>query len=114
MKKALKTTGKIILAILILLILFLTGLFVYNRIMLGKEAEILSHPPGQMVEIDGNNMCVYTEGEGEHTLVFMSGWGVASPILDFRRRGRTYHSVPFGQRHTVTDIRFQEPLQQTH
>lgn len=37
-----------------------------------------------MVEIDGHNMCIYNEGEGEHTLVFLSGSGTASPILDFK------------------------------
>ena len=29
-------------------------------------------------------MCIYSEGEGKHTLVFLSGSGTASPILDFR------------------------------
>ncbi len=29
-------------------------------------------------------MCVYVEGEGEQTLVFLSGSGTASPILDFK------------------------------
>ena len=29
-------------------------------------------------------MSVYTEGEGDHTIVFMSGWGTTSPILDFK------------------------------
>lgn len=37
-----------------------------------------------MVEVDGHNMSIYTEGEGKHTIVFMSGWGTTSPILDFK------------------------------
>lgn len=37
-----------------------------------------------MVEIDGHNMSVYIEGSGEKTLVFMSGGGTCSPILDFK------------------------------
>lgn len=41
-------------------------------------------PIGRMVEIDGHNMSVYIEGNGEETLVFMSGGGTCSPILDFK------------------------------
>ncbi len=37
-----------------------------------------------MVEVGGHNMCVYTEGTGEATLVFLSGGGTCSPILDFK------------------------------
>lgn len=37
-----------------------------------------------MVEVDGHKMSIYTEGEGEHTIVFMSGYGTPSPILDFK------------------------------
>ena len=41
-------------------------------------------PLGQMVEVDGNNMSIYVEGTGDITLVFMSGGGTCSPILDFK------------------------------
>ncbi len=41
-------------------------------------------PLGRMVEVDGHNMSVYTEGAGGKTLVFMSGGGTCSPILDFK------------------------------
>ena len=37
-----------------------------------------------MVEVDGNNMSIYVEGTGDTTLVFMSGGGTCSPILDFK------------------------------
>lgn len=37
-----------------------------------------------MVEVDGHQMSVYTEGTGETTLVFMSGGGTCSLILDFK------------------------------
>ena len=39
---------------------------------------------GQMVEVDGNEMFIYSEGEGDHTIVFMSGYGTPEPILDFK------------------------------
>ncbi len=83
MKKTLKITGKILLGSLIIISVFLLVLFIYHRVMLNKEKPLLE-PIGQMVEVDGHNMCVYTEGEGEHTLVFLSGSGTPSPILDFK------------------------------
>ena len=82
MKKALKITGKILLGILILLLAFLLVVFIYHRVMLSKEKPLLE-PLGQMVEVDGNNMSIYTEGEGDHTIVIMSGAGMVSPILDY-------------------------------
>lgn len=39
---------------------------------------------GKIVEVNGHNMSVYTEGEGDKTLVFLSGGGTCSPILDFK------------------------------
>lgn len=84
MKKVFKIIGKVVLVIIILLIIFLLIVFIYNKIMLNKEKALLNEPLGEMIEVDGHNMCVYTEGEGEHTLVFLSGSGTASPILDFR------------------------------
>ena len=74
MKKVLKFIGKSLLAILLLLALFLLAMTVYNQIMLRKNKALYETPLGQLVEVDGHNMSVYTEGEGEHTLVFMSGW----------------------------------------
>lgn len=41
-------------------------------------------PLGQVVEVDGHNMSIYVEGTGDITLVFMSGGGICSPILDFK------------------------------
>lgn len=84
MKKALKIIGIVLLSILVLIILFLLTVFIYNKIMLNNEKSLFADHIGEMVEIDGHNMCVYTEGEGEHTLVFLSGSGTASPILDFK------------------------------
>ncbi len=52
--------------------------------MLNKENPLIAEPLGTMVKADGGEMCVYTEGEGEHTIVFMSGYGTPSPILDFK------------------------------
>ena len=84
MKKALKITGKVLLGLLILIVLLLVIMAVYNQIMLRKNKSLYETPLGQLVEVDGHNMSIYTEGEGDHTIVFLSGWGTSSPILDFK------------------------------
>lgn len=66
-----------------LLVLLLLASLTYHSICLQKE-QSLRTPLGELVEVDGHNMSVYVEGDGEHTLVFLSGGGTCSPILDFR------------------------------
>lgn len=58
----------------------------FKNVPLGSnlEKDLLAKNPGRFVEIDGHNMCIYEAGEGEHTLVFLSGAGTVSPILDFK------------------------------
>ena len=85
MKKVFKTIGKILLGLISLIILSLLGVFIYHRINLSKEASLFSNPPvGELVEVDGHKMNVYTYGEGEDTLVFLAGAFTTSPILDFK------------------------------
>lgn len=84
MKKALKITGKIILWVLAIIAALLVCIFAFNRISLAGEKKILSSQKiSQMVEVDGKKMSIYTEGDGEHTLVFLAGSGATAPILDF-------------------------------
>ena len=65
------------------LFFFLVATFFYHRISLQKENEFLT-PIGQKVEVNGHQMNVYVQGEGSETIVFLSGAGIASPILDFK------------------------------
>lgn len=83
-KKGLKMILKILLGLLGAIVICLLAIFIWNRIMLAKEKTIFENPLGEMVEVDGHKMCVYTTGEGERTLLFLSGSGTASPILDFK------------------------------
>ena len=76
--------GIVMLVIVTVLVASLLAIYVYNRIRMKQEEPLLEKPLGQMVEVDGHMMCVYEEGEGEHTLLFLSGAGTAAPILDFR------------------------------
>ena len=55
----------------------------FHQIML-KVEEPLRAPLGQLVEVDGHKISVYTEGTGDKTLVFLSGSDTPSPILDFK------------------------------
>ena len=84
MKKVIKMIGKILLGFAAAIVLFLLVVMVWNWIAVLGEKDIVRDTPGQMVEVDGHDMSIYTEGEGDHTVVFMSGWGTPSPIYDFR------------------------------
>ena len=84
MKNFFKTIGKIILALLIVLVVAIAACFIYHRIKLVQEEPLLEQPIGELVEVDGHNMCVYSTGKGAHTLLFLSGSGTPAPILDFK------------------------------
>jgi pimeloyl-ACP methyl ester carboxylesterase len=79
MRKILKFIGIII----GLVIIFIIISYINHRIQLSKE-DGLFVPNGEMVEVNGHQMHVYTEGQGDMTLVFMPGGGTCSPVLDFK------------------------------
>ena len=54
------------------------------RLRKQQQKRNLLTPLGKLVEVNGHNMSVYTEGDGDKTFVFMSGSGTCSPILDFK------------------------------
>ena len=66
----------------LVLVLLLTS-FTYHRLALQREKTSLN-PMGQMVPVNGHDMSVFVKGNGPQTLVFLSGAGTASPILDFK------------------------------
>ena len=74
---------KVIFIIVAVIVLFIIVSFVRHKICSFREKELLT-PLGKLVEVNGHNMSVYTEGEGDITLVFLSGGGTCSPILDFK------------------------------
>lgn len=78
-----KKIMKIFLIVVGMIVIVLTGIYVNHRICLSKEKELLT-PIGKMVEVSGHRMSVYAEGSGDQTLVFLSGGGTCSPILDFK------------------------------
>ncbi|HLT55874.1 MAG TPA: alpha/beta hydrolase [Bacillota bacterium] len=40
-------------------------------------------PMGELVEVDGKDMHVYIKGDGDQTIVLLSGLGTAAPVLDY-------------------------------
>ena len=74
---------KIISIVIFSLIILLLIVYANHQVHLKKEVD-LRLPLGLLVEVDGHNMSVYIEGTGNTTLVFMSGGGTCSPILDFK------------------------------
>ena len=78
-----KKIMKVVVIILVVFIVVLVAVCINHRIQLNKEKEFKS-PIGKLVEVDGNQMSVYVEGNGDKTIVFMSGGGTCSPILDFK------------------------------
>lgn len=83
MFKNISFTGKTGLTILVIIAVFVIISFIRHKVCSVREQELLT-PLGELVEVEGHNMSVYTEGNGDKTLVFMSGAGTCSPILDFK------------------------------
>ena len=65
------------------LLLFLGATFVFHQFNLRNESKLLT-PIGKQVTVNGHRMNVSVKGEGSETIVFLSGAGIASPILDFK------------------------------
>ncbi len=81
--KILKKIGKVLSAVLIVIAAALLFCFVNHRLRLASEAELLD-VIGNPVTVNGHLINVYTEGNEDTTLVFMSGSGTCSPVLDFK------------------------------
>ena len=65
------------------LLLFLGATFVFHQFSLRNESELLT-PIGKQVTVNGHRMNISVKGEGPQIIVFLSGAGIASPILDFK------------------------------
>lgn len=81
MKKILK----IILIILSIVLIFLIASTAVHHILLKIEENKIA-PNGTMVEVNGHNMHIYTEGDtnDKPTLVFLSGSSTVAPVYDFK------------------------------
>lgn len=82
MKKVLKLIGKWILILLGIALVILLLMTLYNTFITVRENKLTKNV-GQTITIDGKNMRVNVQGDGEHTIVLLSGLGTYSPIEDF-------------------------------
>ncbi|MFJ6264987.1 alpha/beta fold hydrolase [Lysinibacillus xylanilyticus] len=64
-------------------LVLITASYIIHQIKLSKEDKLFT-PTGKMVEVNGHQLHVYLEGNGEETLVFMPEGGTSSPVLDFK------------------------------
>lgn len=83
MKITFKRIGIVIGTLVAITFVTIVVSFVNHKINLSREDKLFV-PNGRMVEVNGHSMHVYAEGEGDITLVFMSGGGTSSPLLDFK------------------------------
>ena len=59
-----------------------TSWFDHRRLV---EEETAAYPaPGSLVAVDDARLHVYAEGDGDPTLVFLSGLGTSSPYYEFK------------------------------
>ncbi|WP_028595300.1 alpha/beta fold hydrolase [Paenibacillus assamensis] len=65
------------------IVLFLAIVFTVDVIS-SKSEQRKIESYGQLVTVDGKQMNVLIEGEGEETIVLLPGYGTASPALDFK------------------------------
>ena len=75
---------KIITWLVGLLALALLAIFLYHRFQIAQESKLIEKPIGQLVEVEGKKLNVYTAGKGKKTLVFLAGLATNAPVLDFK------------------------------
>lgn len=56
--------------------------FVINKLFFSNELEAVS-PYGQIIEVNGQKMHIYSMGSGGKTIVLLPGFGVSLPSADF-------------------------------
>ncbi|MEC0244276.1 alpha/beta hydrolase [Paenibacillus chitinolyticus] len=83
MKKLFLILLKVLAVFVIAIVLFLAIVFTVN-IISSKSEEGRIKPYGQSVTVDGKNMNVLIQGQGQETVVLLPGLGTGSPALDFK------------------------------
>ncbi len=83
MEKVFRRIGFVIGMLAAIIIVFILISYINHRVHLSREDKLFV-PTGKIVEVNGSSVHVYVEGQGEETLVFMSGGGTSSPVLDFK------------------------------
>ncbi|SDL84746.1 Pimeloyl-ACP methyl ester carboxylesterase [Paenibacillus jilunlii] len=83
MKKLLSFLLKVLAVLVIAIVVFLAIVFVVDKISSkSEEGKIKSYC--QFVTVDGKNMNVLIQGQGQETVVLLPGLGTGTPALDFK------------------------------
>jgi pimeloyl-ACP methyl ester carboxylesterase len=49
-----------------------------------ERKDLSSYPaPGKIINVDGHEMHIYSEGQGSETVVFAAGWGIECPYVEY-------------------------------
>ncbi|MET3696973.1 pimeloyl-ACP methyl ester carboxylesterase [Bacillus oleivorans] len=81
-KRLWRLTRKTLLFGLAFLIVFLGVGLVYQWV--GVRNDLPKYkPPGELYDVFGSKMHLYTGGEGQSTAIFIAGWGTVNPYVDF-------------------------------
>lgn len=80
--KVFKALKKIIVFFIALILLIIIAGIIYERIGLYSDSKKYS-APGKIVQVNGHDMHVFAKGNGNSTVVFVSGFGTPSPYVDF-------------------------------
>jgi len=82
MKKFLRTSLKVLICFIAIIVLLMLAGFILQKTYYRKQLEAIK-PYGTMVEVEGSKIHVYQRGEGEETIVLLSGLAVELPSADF-------------------------------
>ncbi|AKG34787.1 alpha/beta fold hydrolase [Paenibacillus durus] len=82
-KRVLHILLKVIVAVVIAILLFIAIVYTVNKISSHSEQKRMEQY-GQHVSVDGKQMNVFIQGQGEETVVLLPGYGTAAPALDFK------------------------------
>ena len=76
--------GIIITIIVFILIVCILGSIIHNILKLGDIENKYTGEYKNLVEVNSKNMNLYTIGAGEKTIVILSGFGIQSPVLEYK------------------------------
>lgn len=80
--KILKWLKRCLIVILVLIIIVLGSGIIYEAV--SESQDLNNYPaPGKIINVDGHNMHIYSEGQGPETVVFASGWGIECPYAEY-------------------------------
>lgn len=82
-KRVLHILLKIIVAVVMAILLIIATVYTVNKISSHAEQKRME-PYGQRIAVDGKQMNVFIQGQGEETIVILPGYGTAAPALDFQ------------------------------